>query len=98
MAATEMQKAAKKWDTGYLRKVLDLGSIRSIQEAYEEVDDRDHGDAGGLERHDGTEQDGEEGPVFKEDEFTSYMASASEATQREGVRLLKSHIDHSKKD
>jgi hypothetical protein len=89
MAATELQKTAKKWDTGYLRKVLDLGSIRSIQEADEEVDDRDHGDAGGLERHDGTEQDGEDGPVFKEDEFTSYMAKRERSYTRKGCKITK---------
>jgi hypothetical protein len=90
MAATELQKVAKKWDTGYLRKVLDLGSIRSIQEPDEEVDDRDHGDAGGLERHDGNEQDGEEGRVSAKMNQLDIWQSAREVTQGKAVR--KSHI------
>ena len=51
MAATELQKAAKKWDTGYLRKVLDLWGVCSIEVADEEEDDGDQGDAGSLVRH-----------------------------------------------
>ena len=51
MAAPELRKVAKEWDTGYLRQVLDLRSVCSIEVADEEEDDRDQGDAGGLIRH-----------------------------------------------
>ena len=51
MAATELQEVPKEWDTGYLRKVLDLWGVCSIEVADEEEDDGDQGDAGSLVRH-----------------------------------------------
>jgi hypothetical protein len=51
MAATELQEVPKEWDTGYLRKVLDLWSVCSVEVADEEEDDGDQGDAGSLVGH-----------------------------------------------
>ncbi len=51
MAATKLQEIPKEWDTGYLREVLDLWGVCSIQVADEEEADRDQGDPGSLVRH-----------------------------------------------
>jgi hypothetical protein len=90
MAAAELQKVAKKWDTGYLRKILDLGSIRAIQISDYEEDDRDHGDADGLERHDCNEEDGEEARILRKVNQLDIWQRARKGTQKE--MILRSHL------
>jgi hypothetical protein len=87
MAAAKLQKVAKKWDTRYLRKILDLGSIRAIQISDYEEDDRNHGDADGLERHDCNEEDGEEARVLRKVNQLDIWQRARKVTKGKDTKI-----------